>query len=50
MKGLDLILSLSLWHRACEQGRFAVHTASNRTTASLMMDDKAPPLAQDCPW
>jgi hypothetical protein len=32
MKGLVvLILSLSLWRRACAQGRFAVHTASYRS-------------------
>ena len=34
MKGLvALILSLSLWHRACAQGTFAVSAASNGTTA-----------------
>jgi lysophospholipase L1-like esterase len=34
MKGLVvLILSLSLWHRACAQGTLAVPTASNGTTA-----------------
>jgi hypothetical protein len=40
-----LILSLSLWHRACAQGTFDVHTASNRTTAWRMRGARMnPPL------